>query len=116
MEVKELTILWSIVRSPGCSIYHVFIYTYSTSKVNIIAFICKKYFIEIKTSSWYNGILDIKCTPLISQSLMQESYFDKDHTLICKQQTHLYMYWTWELFMKKQSKFIFTTLLCMSIT
>ena len=55
MEVKELTILWSIVRSSGCSIYHVFIYAYSTSKVNLIAFICKKYFIEIKTSSWYNG-------------------------------------------------------------
>ena len=27
VEVKELTILWSIVRIPGCSIYHVFIYT-----------------------------------------------------------------------------------------
>ena len=55
MEVKELTILWSIVRSSGCSVYHVFIYTYSTSKVNLIAFICKTYFIEIKTSS-YNGV------------------------------------------------------------
>ena len=55
----------------------------------------QKYFIEIKTSSWYNGFLDIKCTPLISQSLIwcKRSYFYKDHTLICKQQTHLYMYW-----------------------